>query len=112
MVLTNACFSFGWVPGFYMADYTNGEVIYQAGAMLGYMMLFIAARWDAKHWAVKLVLNWIIEVYIISLWFTIFHNPYAMNWDKMLFLQISVSCFIIILLLHYLFPAFRRFKLF
>lgn len=107
-MLSNAAFSFNWVDGMYMADYTNGEVIYQVGATVGYLFLFIAARLGAKGWLLKLSLNWIIELYVISLWFTIYRNPYAMNWDKFLFLEISLSGFAVFYLLCYLFPGARR----
>lgn len=115
LILSNLCFSFNWFQCnnfIYLTDgkekYTYGELIYQLGVVIGLMFLFVAARISEKYWLFKIAYNWIIQVYLIAIFFTSTKNPYGMNWDKMLVLEISVYGMFIVYMLCYLFPPLRK----
>lgn len=88
--------------------YTTGELIYQLGILFSLMCMFVFYRMGIEGWHKKLILNWFIEVFIIAIIFTSKTNPYSINWDKILFLQISLAGMVILYLTCYLFPVARK----
>lgn len=114
-IVSNAAFSFNWGgcnETVYLIQsgqkYAYGELFYQLGASVGVFILFIPLRLSAKKWQWKLVYNWVLETYLIVIWFTLFYNPYALNWDKFLFLSISMAGLAVLYITCFLFPFFRR----
>lgn len=89
-------------------QYSYGELVYQSGIALTLLFLFLSGRWGVKGWGHRLIYNCMVEIITICTWFTIVHNPYAMNWDEILFVQISISLMVLLYLICFLFPTFRR----
>lgn len=113
-LLTGLAFSYNWYgcnQYIFSIDggekYSWGEFVYQMGVEVALMLLFLSVRWDVKGWINKLFCNWMVEIMLIVVCYT-FRNPYTMNYDKVLFLHVSVSFMAILYLTCYLFPKLRK----
>lgn len=113
-VISGLAFSFNWGGCneiIYTTDgtekYTYGELFYQMGNEISFLLLFIYARLGVKGWMLKMVFNWVVEIIVISTVF-MFKNPYNINWDKVLILEVSLAGMVVFYLACWLFPGARR----
>jgi hypothetical protein len=113
-VISGLAFSFNWGSCneiIYTIDgsekYTYGEFVYQMGIEIALLLLFMYARIGVKGWVLKLVFNWIVEILLISTFFML-KNPYSINWEKVMILEVSLAGMLILYLTCWLFPGARR----